>query len=137
MPILSAEVQFVVPFQDADPMGVVWHGNYFRYFEEARRVLMDKMDYGYRQMQASGYLWPIIDTRVKYVRSVPFGTEIRVTADLTEWENRLRVDYRIYDAQTGQCLNKAHTLQVAVEEKTGEMCFMSPDVFRKKLEPYL
>lgn len=87
---LSAQVTMTPSFQDADPMGVVYHGNYFRFFEEARRVMLDKIGYNYREMQASGYMWPIIDTRVKYIKPIPFDLTVRVEAKLTEWENRLK-----------------------------------------------
>jgi acyl-CoA thioester hydrolase len=133
---LSAEITLITAFQDADPMGVVYHGNYFRYFEEARRVLMEKINYNYLDMQASGYLWPVIDSHVKYVKAIPFNHQIRITATLSEWENRLRVDYIIYDAQTGERMTKAYTRQVAVEIATQEMCFASPALFIDKLEPY-
>ena len=33
---LHAQVTLTVPFQDADPTGLVWHGNYFRYYDVAR-----------------------------------------------------------------------------------------------------
>ncbi|WP_428773797.1 acyl-CoA thioesterase [Vibrio sp.] len=130
---LEAEVTMVTSFQDADPMGVIYHGNYFRYFEEARRVLMEKIHYGYRAMNDSGYMWPIIDTRVKYVKAIPFNHAIRVQARLTEWENRLRVDYLILDAESGQRMSKAHTLQVAVCQQSQEMCFASPEVLIDKV----
>ena len=39
---LTAEITIKIPFQDVDVMGIVWHGNYLRYFEEARAELMDK-----------------------------------------------------------------------------------------------
>ncbi|PTC03905.1 4-hydroxybenzoyl-CoA thioesterase [Vibrio mediterranei] len=133
---LTAEVNIITSFQDADPMGVIYHGNFFRFFEEARRVLMSKISYDYRAMQASGYAWPIIDTRVKYVKAIPFNHEIRITAELTEWENRLRVDYVIYDAQTGARMCKAHTTQVAVAIETEEMCFVSPAIFTDKVEQW-
>lgn len=133
---LYAEVSIVTSFQDADPMGVVYHGNYFRFFEEARRVLMNKLSYGYREMQDSGFMWPIIDTRVKYVRPIPFNHEIKVKATLKEWENRLRVDYMITDALTGERLTMAHTMQVAVRIDDGEMCFASPAVFTDKVEAW-
>ena len=133
---LSAEVTMVTSFQDADPMGVVYHGNYFRFFEEARRILMEKINYSYREMVDSGYMWPIIDTRVKYVKPIPYNHQIRVSATLTEWENRLRVDYVVYDAQTGQRMTKAHTMQVAVGIDSGEMCFVSPTVFTDKVEAW-
>lgn len=130
---LEAEVNLITSFQDADPMGVIYHGNYFRFFEEARRVMMDKIDYGYLAMKDSGYMWPIIGTQVKYVKAIPFNHAIRVTAKLTEWENRLRVDYVIYDGNTGQRMCKAHTMQVAVDIASEEMCFASPQVLVDKV----
>ena len=133
---LSAEVILTTAFQDADPMGVVYHGNYFRYFEEARRVLMEKINYNYRAMEASGYAWPVIDSYVKYIKAIPFNHQIRVTATLSEWENRLRVDYIIYDLETGARMTKGYTRQVAVQMVEQEMCFVSPKVFVDKLEPY-
>ncbi|OBT14772.1 4-hydroxybenzoyl-CoA thioesterase [Vibrio sp. UCD-FRSSP16_10] len=131
---LESEVTLVTSFQDADPMGVIYHGNYFRFFEEARRILMEKIGYSYMAMSQSGYMWPIIDTRVKYVKAIPFSHEIRVTAKLTEWENRLRVDYVIYDASTGQRMSKGYTMQVAVSIKEQEMSFVSPKVFTDKVD---
>ena len=32
--LLTAELTLTTAFQDADPMGVIYHGNYFRFFEE-------------------------------------------------------------------------------------------------------
>lgn len=134
--VLSAEVLITTAFQDADPMGVVYHGNYFRFFEKARHEMLEKIGYSYRDMMASGYVWPIIDTRVKYVKSIPYDHTIRVMATLTEWENRMRVDYVIYDAESGVRMTKAHTMQVAVSIETEEMCFVSPRIFRDKVEAY-
>ncbi len=107
-------------------MGVVWHGNYFRYFEIAREALLNQFDYGYRQMKASGYVWPVVDTRVKYRDAVTFEQRIRVRAHVEEYENRLRIAYQIFDAQTGKRTTTGYTIQVAVEEATREMCFVSP-----------
>lgn len=133
---LSSQVIMTPSFQDADPMGVVYHGNYFRFFEEARRVLLDKIGYNYREMQVSGYMWPIIDTRVKYIKPIPFDLTVRVEAKLVEWENRLKVDYVIYDAQSGQRLTKGYTMQVAVSIDTQEMCFVSPNALIDKLNAW-
>jgi len=133
---LMAEVTLVTSFQDADPMGVIYHGNYFRFFEEARRLLMEKINYNYRDMVDSGYAWPVIDSYVKYIQAIPFNHEIRITAQLTEWENYMRVDYVIYDANNGKRMTKGYTRQVAIDMKTEEMCFASPSFLAAKLEPY-
>ncbi|WP_434779132.1 acyl-CoA thioesterase [Neisseria sp. Ec49-e6-T10] len=131
--ILSGTFELTVPFYDTDPMGVVWHGNYFRYFENAREHLLASIDYGYRKMRLSGYVWPVIDTRVKYIAPLHFEQKIRVHTDMTEYENRLRFDYKIIDCQTNKITTKAHTIQVAVLEETGEMCFASPTILLEKL----
>ncbi|MFA0567753.1 acyl-CoA thioesterase [Vibrio gallaecicus] len=130
---LEAEVTIVTSFQDADPMGVIYHGNYFRFFEEVRRIMMDQLQYNYLEMKDSGYMWPIIDTRVKYVKAIPFHHKIKVSGRLTEWENRLRIDYEIHDAETGSRMTRAHTMQVAVDIESEEMCFASPSIFIDKV----
>ncbi len=40
--LLTSEIEVEVPFHDADPMGVTWHGNYFRYLETARSALLNE-----------------------------------------------------------------------------------------------
>lgn len=129
----EAEIELEIPFHDCDMMSVVWHGNYFRYFEIARCALLRSFDYDYLQMRDSGYVWPIIDAQIKYVGSARFGQRIRVRAQLLEWENRLRIDYLIRDAQTGARITRGYTVQVAVTIAGGEMQLVSPPVLRERL----
>ncbi|MDO6426640.1 acyl-CoA thioesterase [Thalassotalea sp. 1_MG-2023] len=135
--LISAYAEIDIPFQDCDPMQVVWHGNYARYLEEARRELLRKIDYDYLQMQASGFMWPIIDMRLKYVNSAYFSQLIRVDAYLKEYESRLKIDYIISDVKTGQKLTKAYTIQVAVDIESREMQFESPKLFIDKIQSWL
>ncbi len=132
-PRFTIEIEIAVPFYDADAMGIVWHGNYYRYLEVAREALLKQFDYGYRVMKASGYTWPIIDARLKYIKPLTFEQKIRVQANLTEFENRLRIDYQIFDIVTGQRTTVGHTIQVAVNDTTQEMCFVSPDILWEKI----
>lgn len=132
-PRFTAEITLKVPFHDVDMMEVVWHGNYFRYFEIARETLLNQFDYGYRQMKASGYLWPVVDSRIKYRDSLHFEQVFRVQAILDEYENRIRINYKIFDDATGKCTTSGYTIQVAVEEKTHELCFVSPAILFEKM----
>ncbi|HEX5693831.1 MAG TPA: acyl-CoA thioesterase [Arenimonas sp.] len=120
-------------FHDVDVMEIVWHGHYVKYFEIARCALLQSFDYDYPQMRASGYAWPIVDLRSKYVRPARYGQALVVRASLVEWENRLKIDYQVRDADTGEVLTRASTIQVAVDLATGEMCFASPQVLFDKL----
>jgi acyl-CoA thioester hydrolase len=129
----SAEVELQVQFYDLDPMHIVWHGNYVKYLEVVRCALFDKIDYNYTQMKESGYQWPVIDMQLRYAGSAVFGQRLKLHAEIVEWENRLKIDYLITDAETGKRLTRASTTQVAVNMSTGEMCFVSPQVLLEKL----
>ena len=95
--------------------------------------MLRRFDYDYPQMSASGYLFPIVDARVKYIRPLLFAQPLKVRARIVEWENRLKFDYEISDAATGQVLTRAHTIQVAVHEGSGEMLYVSPPVLLERL----
>ena len=129
----SIEVTIKAQFYDLDPMEVVWHGNYARYLEQARCALLDSIGYNYPQMHASGHLWPIVDLRIKYVRPLRFAQEFVISATIVEFENRLKIDYRICDKISGEVLTKATTTQVAVLAATGELCLESPAALTDKL----
>ena len=128
-----AETETQVQFFDLDPMEVVWHGRYVNYLEIVRGVLLDRIDYNYAQMRASGYMWPVIDLHLRYAASATYGQTLKLRAEIIEWENRLKIAYLIADAATGRRLARATTTQVAVEIASREMCFVSPPVLFEKL----
>jgi acyl-CoA thioester hydrolase len=132
-PVLSHEIELTPAFHDLDPMDIVWHGNYVKYLELARNALMAKFNYDYPQMRESGYAWPIVDLRLKYVGSVHYGQRIRISARIVEWESRLKIDYLILCASTGARLNKASTIQVALDMRTREMCWVCPAILWQRL----
>lgn len=130
---LSHTIELEPAFHDLDPMDIVWHGNYVKYLELARGALLSRFGYDYPQMRDSGYAWPIVDMRLKYVGMVSYGQRIRIRAEITEWENRLRIDYLISDAVSGRRLNKAYTIQVAVSIETRQMEYVCPPVLWQRL----
>ena len=122
-----------VQFYDLDPLEIVWHGNYARFFEQARCALFDAIDYNYAQMRDSGYLWPVIDLHIRFAHPAQFGQRLVVRAELMEWENRLMISYVVSDKASKQRLTKGSTVQVAVDMATREMCFVSPPILFEKL----
>jgi acyl-CoA thioester hydrolase len=74
--------------------------------------------------------------RIKYIRPLHFKQTIRVHASLTEYENRLKIDFVICDAHSSEKLSKAYTVQVAVDMATQEMCFVSPPILLEKIQQY-
>lgn len=132
-PDLSHEIEVVPPFFDIDSMDIVWHGHYVKYLELARCALLDRFDYGYSRMRESGYAWPVIELRLKYVRAATFNQPLIVRATIVEWQNRLKIDYAIRDAKSGAKVNTATSIQVAVDMAAREMQYVSPPVLLQRL----
>ena len=129
----EGEVTVEVPFHDIDLMGIAWHGHYAKYLELARTKLLNSIDYDIEQMKASGYAWPVIELHIRYARPLNYQQKIHVRARLTEYENRLKINYEISDQQTGKRLTRAHTIQVALDIASREMLFASPAVLKERL----
>jgi acyl-CoA thioester hydrolase len=130
----KAEVLVEVPFHDVDVMGVAWHGHYLKYFEAARGALLRALDYDYPQMRDSGYLWPVVECQLKYVRPARYGQVLRIAARLLEYENRLKIAYEIFDAASGERLTRGYTTQVAVEAASEELQLVSPPALLERVE---
>jgi acyl-CoA thioester hydrolase len=134
---LSAEVEFTVEFYDIDPMQVVWHGNYIKYFEKARCALLNKIGYGYQEMKNSGYTFPVTSISVKYITPLFFGNRVRAKASLEEYENCLKIKYELKNIETGVISTKGTSTQMAYNIETEESCFVCPRIFIDRVEAIL
>ncbi|NUF48708.1 acyl-CoA thioesterase [Gilliamella sp. ESL0250] len=128
----SSTIEYTTSFHDTDAMGVVWHGNYLKFFEKAREALFQKFNYGYKQMIDSGYLWPIVDARVKYIAPTIAEQTLQIIATLKEYEHRIKINYTIIDCLTGKKTTSGYTIQVAISASTQEMCFITPPIFLER-----
>ncbi|WP_095092466.1 thioesterase family protein [Pseudomonas sp. Irchel 3A5] len=135
--VIDVDTEVLVPFFDVDSMNVVWHGHYIKYLEVARCALLDHIGHNYTHMLKSGYGWPVIDIQLRYVRGAVFGQRLIVRASLVEWENRLKINYLITDAETGERMTRASSIQVAVHIETREMQLASPKAFTDAVERVL
>jgi acyl-CoA thioester hydrolase len=123
---IRAEVDVEVPFHDVDLAGVVWHGHYMKYLENARWAVMDRIGFGLQAMMSSGFIWPVVGLEVKYIRAARYGERLRVQASIVEWDAKLVLNYLMLDAKDGSRVGRAQTTQVAVERETGTLQLVSP-----------
>jgi len=130
---LTASSLVRVPFHDLDPTGVVWHGRYFKYLESARCALLEHLGYSYDAMLESGFLWPVVESQIKYVHPLTLNQQVKAIACLREWEFKLMVDYRL-ENDKGQVCTRARTVQVPVDAATTELRLGCPPVFVQKVE---
>lgn len=124
---ISASIDVTVAFHDIDIIGVMWHGHYLKYLETARWALMERLDFGYDTMVASGYAWPIVEMHVKYLHAARMSERLSVRASLIEWENRITVNYLVTRVADGERLARGKSVQVAVDARTHALQFVTPE----------
>jgi acyl-CoA thioester hydrolase len=124
-PLSGLTVDVPVRFAECDSYGVVWHGHYALYVEQAREALTGRHGFTAARAQALGYKVPITRMEVRYRRPVLPDSVVRVTARLRPPEGaRLVVDYELRDGE-GNLLAAAETEQVVVNS-AGELLVALP-----------
>ncbi|HZT54624.1 MAG TPA: acyl-CoA thioesterase, partial [Burkholderiaceae bacterium] len=58
---------------------------------------------------------------------------VLASAEVLEYENRLKIGYRITDRASGERLTKGWSVQVAIDAKTRELQFVSPTILLDKM----
>jgi acyl-CoA thioester hydrolase len=134
---LWAETEFRVEFYDVDSMRVAWHGAYPKFFELGRCALLDRLGYGYDEMEASGYAWPVVSMSLKYMKPLAFKQVARVKATLLDYDNRIRLGFLIYDPKDGTSYTKGESVQMAVDMKSGESLLACPECFLSRVRAAL
>ena len=123
-------------YADTDRSQVVYHGNYLRYFELGRATLMRDTAYPYREVEASGYVYPIIEVGVQYFAPLYYDDPMWVHTHPAEIERvRLRFEYVITHRETEEiickgftrhCATNASGVPVAVDDKTAHLWKVFP-----------
>ncbi|MCR5764074.1 MAG: acyl-CoA thioesterase [Treponema sp.] len=132
--VVSEQVIFPVEFYDVDSMRIVWHGNYVKFMEKVRCALLNRIGFNYIDMEAAGVEFPVVDLRMKYMRSLRFGDAVRAVAGLTEYENCIKIAYEFYNNDTGELTTIAESTQMAVNKQTGETMFVCPGIFIERVK---
>lgn len=101
-------------YADTDRSQVVYHANYLRYFEQGRATLMRDSGYPYREVEDSGFIYPIIAMGVDYFTPLYYDDPIYIYTRPAEMERvRLQFDYLITHQDTGAVVCKGFTRHCA------------------------
>lgn len=116
MDSLYASKPIDVRFSDVDSMGIVWHGSYMLYFEDAREAFGRKYGIDYLTIHNNGFYAPLVDIQFKYRRPIAYGMSPVAKAIYRPTEAaKIVFDYEISDSQTGVILTTGHSTQVFMD----------------------
>ena len=86
-----------VRYAETDAMGVVHHGSYPIWFEQARVDFFKAAGVPYTEVEAEGFASPVLELHVQYRRPCKFGDIVDVETTMTrESALKCRFNYRVY-----------------------------------------
>jgi acyl-CoA thioester hydrolase len=107
-----------VLYADTDRSGVVYHANYFRYFEQGRASVMRDLGYPYAEVEASGYVYPIVELGLRYFHPLVYDDEMWIHTRPTDLERvRVKFEYVITHATGGERICTGFTQHCAANER--------------------
>lgn len=127
----STRVRVQVRYGETDKMGVVYHGNYLRFFEVARVEILRGVGYPHRKLEESGLFFVVSEIGAKYVSSAGYDDTIEIhgwIADLGKASVRFEYEGKL--APEGKLLVTGHTVLACVD-RNGKLCRLPPDIARK------
>ena len=124
---LKSKVDLKIRFHECDPLQIVWHGNYFKYFEEAREEFCKKHGISYLDAKRNGFATPIVKTECEHKLPLKYGDEIEVEAIfITSEAAKMIFQYKIFSSGKLICTGK--TTQVFIDKKA-ELVLNNPPFF--------
>ncbi len=123
-----------VLYGDTDAAGVVYYGNYMRYYEQGRTEYMRDLVQTYREIESQGLVLPVIECYSRYKAPATYDDLLTIETSLAELNSiTCRFNYRIYRDETNgsrTLLAKGFTLHASVNRK-GKLTRLPTDIIDK------
>jgi len=128
--LLSERTVVVIRFNEADPLGIVWHGNYIRYFEDGREAFGKKYGIGYLDIFGAGLTTPVVHVSCDFKKSVKYGDTIIVeTRFINSPAAKLIFEYTIYNRDNMEVVAKGKSIQVFLDKDTAALQLINPPYY--------
>jgi acyl-CoA thioester hydrolase len=134
---LVENTEVYVRFNEADPLGIVWHGHYIRYFEDGREAFGNKYGITYLDFYNRDLIIPIVNIECSYKRSLKYGEKVMVETKFIPTEAaKLKFEYRLYKSDTGELVATGSSEQVFLDKETRTLQLIAPSFFTEWKKKY-
>lgn len=127
---LKTEIEFDIRFSETDAMGVVWHGNYLKFFEDGREDFGKEHGLEYLDMYNNGYFTPIVKSEINHKSPIYYGEKAKIITKLIPSRAaKIIFEYEIINLSTGKISATGTTIQVFLLAKTRELDLNIPEFY--------
>jgi len=111
-----------VLYGDTDAAGIVYYGNYMRYFEQGRTELMRDLGVTYREIENQGIVLPVIECYARYKAPAAYDDLLTIETSIIELKKvSCRFNYRIKRQEKNDSLTllvKGYTVHASVDSNS-------------------
>jgi acyl-CoA thioester hydrolase len=134
--MFTSETQVRVRYAETDQMGVVYHSNFFPYFESARAEAIRQLGFTYADMEKAGVIMPVVDVHCRYLRPARYDDLLTIKTFLKELpvHHKIEFHHEVYN-EAGELLAAARIILYFMETGGTKRTSM-PGQLLKKLQPY-
>lgn len=124
-----------VRFSEVDSMGIVWHGNYAKYFEDGREAFGKKFELGYMDIFKAGYFAPLVTLDFKFKKVVNYLEKIKIVTEFVPSDAaKIIFNYTIYN-EKDEIVVTGNSVQVFLD-KNYQLILYNPDFYKKWKSKY-
>lgn len=129
-PVLSDSAEVVIRFNEADSLGIVWHGHYIRYFEDGRESFGAKYRLRYLDIFDRGYTVPVVNVECNYKRPLRYGDTVVIETKYMHTEAaKICFAYTLYNKETREVVCTGSSVQVFLDKDAALLQLTVPAFF--------
>lgn len=129
--MMVTETHIRVRYGETDQMGVVYHGNYALYFEEARTDALRQIGVSYKNLEKAGVMMPVVQLVMNYKKPATYDELLTVRTTLKALPTvKIILDYEVFN-EAGEFLSSGSSTLVFVDMKTQRPVKCPDDLYEK------
>ena len=134
--MFTHETKIRVRYAETDQMGVVYHSNYFPWFEAARAEAIRELGMTYAGIERTGVFMPIVDVHCRYLRPARYDDLLTVKTMLKELpvHHKIEFHHEVLNEKNELLASGRVILYFMIIE--GMKRTTMPEPLQEKLKPY-
>ena len=129
--MLKSSTNIEIQFFDCDPLGIVWHGNYVKYFEIGRECFCKTFGLDFLKMYTDeGYSTPLVNMDFSFKKPLTYKDTATVEVTFKKCETaKMIFDYKIRKTSSNELICTGSTTQVFVNKSSQMLALTPPDFY--------
>ncbi len=134
--MFTTATQIRVRYAETDQMGVVYHSNFFPYFESARAESIRELGFTYADMEKMGVIMPVVDVHCRYLRPAKYDDLLTIRTMLKELpvHHKIEFHHEVYN-EKDELLAIGKIILYFMEAHSMKRTTMPAELL-EKLQPY-